>query len=170
LEKRTCPSTSCAVVGYLAFREPVSVYGFDGAWAQVSEERKALCVNGRFRFAKEGSDACDPSNGIDDGIYYEWIPAEEIAEHLPSSGSDETDVYEAMVSGSDDFRKFRDAFAVAARDAVQSGMCTTEELVGQGGFKQLAGVGGRDIYFVFCGGDTMADRVFVDPREQRVFQ
>lgn len=170
VDKHSCPSPECGVVGQLSFRDPVDVYDMDGGWVRVSPARKALCVNGRTRFIKKGSDLCDPSNGIEGGTYYDWIPADYLSRGLPSSGSAETDEFEAIVAGSQDFRRHRDAFAEAAGKLVDAGTCSKAELAGQGGFARVTGSFSPDIYFAYCGGDTMGDRVFVDTKAKRVFR
>ena len=170
VEKHSCPSAGCGVVGRLSFRDPVALHGSDGAWVRISEARKALCVNGRTRIIREGNDRCDPANGIYSGVFYEWIPAEYLSKTLPSSGSAETDEYESIVSGSENFRIHRDVFAGAAKDLVEAGTCTKEELADQGGFSRAAGASGPSVYIAYCGGDTMSDRVFLDVKSKELFR
>ena len=101
---------------------------------------------------------------------YDWILAKYLSERLPSSGSAETDEFEMIVAGSEDFRRHRDVFAEAARKLVDAGTCNETELAAQGGFHRAAGGSSPDIYFAYCGGDTMSDRVFVDTKSQEIFR
>ena len=170
VDKHSCPSLDCGVVGRLSFRDPVTLLERKGGWARISEPRKALCVNGHTRYVVSGDDRCVASNGINGGTYYDWIKEEGLSEQLPSSGSPGIDHFEAIVAGSDDFRRNRDVFAAAAQRLIEASTCTKDELKNQGGFSRVDGAGGQNVYFVYCGGDTMSDRVFIDTKTQQVFR
>ena len=45
LNRRTCPDTSCGIVGRLFFREGVQVFERRGGWVRISRYYNASCAN-----------------------------------------------------------------------------------------------------------------------------
>lgn len=50
LNRRTCPSESCGVVGQFFFREGVTIYETRDGWARVTEPYDASCASGRSEY------------------------------------------------------------------------------------------------------------------------
>lgn len=77
-------------------------------------------------------------------------------------GVDESTVA-AAVAGSDDFDRHGPRFVQAAVELVRSGRCSPSELRDVGGWlRSSAGPPWR--YFTYCGGMTLADRLYLDVR------
>ncbi len=73
LNRRTCPSESCGVVGQLFFREGVTIHERRDGWVRASQTYDASCVGGRSEYVDTGNAACAPANGITDGQFAEWV-------------------------------------------------------------------------------------------------
>lgn len=84
LNRRTCPSDSCGVVGQFFFREGATILEHRDGWARVTEPYDASCVNGRSQYVDTGNASCDPANGISDRKFAEWVSAKYLSETRPT--------------------------------------------------------------------------------------
>ena len=82
LNRRTCPSTRCGVVGQFFFREAARILETKNGWARISGYYDASCVNGRSEYVDEGNAECNPDNGIVDGRLAEWVSTQFLSETL----------------------------------------------------------------------------------------
>ena len=73
LNRHTCPSTDCGIVGQLVFREGADVFEDKDGWARISQHYDASCANGRSEYVDSGDSRCAPENGIVDGKFAEWV-------------------------------------------------------------------------------------------------
>ncbi len=73
VNRRTCPSEECGVVGKLFFREAAVVYEMSEGWGRISDRYDASCAAGRSKYVDSGNTACLESNGIKDGRFAEWV-------------------------------------------------------------------------------------------------
>src|SRR5690606_4483053 len=83
LNRRTCPSENCGIVGQFFFREGVTVHERRNGWARVSQRYDASCVGGRSKYVDAGNANCDPANGISEGKFAEWVSATYLSENRP---------------------------------------------------------------------------------------
>src|SRR5687767_7944004 len=58
IDRHTCASAACGVVGTLDFREAVDVHERKGDWIRVSKLYDASCINGRSEYVDKGNAAC----------------------------------------------------------------------------------------------------------------
>lgn len=169
LNRRTCPSVDCGVVGWLMHRERAQVFETRDAWARVSKYYDAACRDGRSTFVDTGNAACTPENGIENGRLAEWVAAEYLSEtRPPEPGTGATGV-EGLVAGSDDFTRHRAAFVQAAKELMQDGRCTAEDLRRNGGWVKSTRHGDAPVYFTYCGDTTTERRVYLDAVTGRIF-
>ena len=85
LNSRTCPSTSCGVVGVYRIRDEVTVYEERAGWSRVSEYADAKCANGITPLVTTGKSQCIPSNGIGDGKYARWVSNQHLSPTRPEA-------------------------------------------------------------------------------------
>ncbi len=78
--RHTCPSTDCGIVGRFYRGESVVVYERANGWARVSLSYTAGCSDGLSAFVEEGNAACESSNGIEDGEFFEWVSLDDLTE------------------------------------------------------------------------------------------
>ncbi len=151
LNRHTCPSTDCGIVGQLFFREGTDVFEDKDGWARVSQYYDASCANGRSEYVDSGDSRCDPENGIVDGKFAEWVEADFLSENRPPDPAADATGVEALISGSDDFQKYRTAFVEAARSLIVSSQCRAEDFREIGGWvKSTTTYRDQPIYFTYC--------------------
>lgn len=157
LNRRTCPSESCGVVGQLFFREGVTVREEHDGWARITQTYDASCVGGRSEYVDTGNAACDPANGITDGQFAEWVSVEYLSETRPPDPAADASGIEELVSGSDDFARYRTAFAQAAQSLIAQRRCSERDFRDMGGWVKSTSHRNQPIYFTYCGGATVAN-------------
>lgn len=84
VDRRTCPSTNCGVVGYLRYKDKVEVHEVKSGWVRISGEHNAMCSGGRSELVESGNDECVPKNGITKGNFAEWVPMQQLSKTQPS--------------------------------------------------------------------------------------
>lgn len=84
LERHTCPSDDCGVVGRFFFRESVPVFETQADWSRVSMNKTAACFDGVSLYVETGPDQCSEQNGIREGEFAEWVRTEYLADLEPA--------------------------------------------------------------------------------------
>lgn len=77
----------------------------------------------------------------------------------------------SLVAKSQDFSKYRAAFVKAANELIQDGRCTPRDFEKTGGWRKTA-INYRDepVYFTYCGGMTISNRIYLNAETGRIFQ
>ncbi|WP_419912370.1 hypothetical protein [Hoeflea sp.] len=83
------------------------------------------------------------------------------AANLPSRALTEKD-YERLVARSDDVEKHGESFSGAARWLIEAGICSEYDLRQNGGWIKSRTHDSQPIYFTYCSGSSLADRVYFD--------
>jgi hypothetical protein len=171
LNRRTCPSDSCGVVGQYFFREAATILERREGWARVTKLYDASCVNGRSQYVDTGNAACDPANGITDGQFAEWVSAEYLSDTRPPDPAAGASGIEELVAGSDDFARYRTAFAEAAQSLIAQGQCSEDDFREMGGWmKSVNNHRNQPVYFTYCGGSTLANRLYLNAETGELFR
>jgi len=170
LSRRTCPSESCGVVGQFFFREGTAIHERRDGWARVTQFYDASCVNGRSEYVDTGNAACDTPNGISEGQFAEWVSAAYLAEDRPADPAETASGGEELIAGSDDFARYRTAFAEAAQSLVAQRRCTEGDFRAMGGWVKSTTHRNQPIYFTYCGGSTVANRLYLNADTGEVFR
>ncbi|WP_341861453.1 SH3 domain-containing protein [Gymnodinialimonas sp. 57CJ19] len=170
LNRRTCASQSCGIVGQLFFREGVVVREQNAGWARITQPYDAACVGGQSAYVDSGNGACDPANGISDGAFAEWVSLAHLSRTRPDDPAAGASGVEELIAGSDDFASHRAAFAAAAQSLIGQGRCTAQDFRDMGGWVASSSHRGQPIYFTYCGGATVANRLYLNAQTGEVFQ
>lgn len=170
LNRRTCPSESCGIVGKLFFREGTTILERRDGWARVTEPYYASCVNGRSEYVDTGNAACDPANGITDGKFAEWVSVEYLSDIRPPDPAAGASGAEELVSGSDDFARYRTVFAETAQSLIVQGRRTERDFRNMGGWVKSSNHRNQPIYFTYCGGPTGSIRLYLNADTGEVFR
>lgn len=170
LNRRTCPSAECGIVGRMFFREGVEILERKGGWARISPSYDASCVGGKSEYVDKGNASCTESNGIRNGKFAEWVFAQHLSLTRPPDPGANTSGFEKLVSGSDDFRKHRKAFAKAAEELIKSGRCRASDFEEFGGWLKSSNHRSQPIYFAYCGGFTARNRLYLNAETGKVFR
>lgn len=170
LNRRTCPNERCGSVGVLDFREKATIYEERMGWARISRYYDASCKDGRSEFVDAGNSRCEPSNGIVDGQFAEWASLQYLSANRPADPAAGAMGDLALVSGSDDYRTYKNVFAKAAADLIASGRCTPADFEEMGGWVKSTNHRTQPIYFTYCGGMRIENRLYLDASTGRVFR
>ncbi|WP_411566189.1 hypothetical protein ACLIN3_04855 [Pseudomonas orientalis] len=167
VSRHTCPSLKCGVAGQLIFREGVEVLETKGAWVRVTKPYSASCSGGTSEYVKSGNSACVASNGIINGMFAEWVPTKSLAKDRPADPGDDASGDNALVKSSDDYRLYHAQFAKAARELIDNGACAAADFEEVGGWMSSPAQG-QGMYFMYCGGMTKSNRLYLDVRSGKV--
>lgn len=170
LNRRTCASQNCGVVGQLFFREGVVVLEQNAGWARITQPYDAACVGGQSTYVDSGNGACDLANGISDGAFAEWVSLAHLSQTRPDDPAAGATGVEELIAGSDDFAHHRAVFAEAAQSLIGQGRCTARDFRDMGGWVASSSHRDQAIYITYCGGATVANRLYLNTQTGEVFQ
>lgn len=170
LNRRTCPSTDCGIVGQFFFRESTLILERRDDWARVTEPYNASCDGGRSDYVNSGNAICDPSNGITDGQFAEWVSAEFLSKSRPPDPAADASAAEELVAGSDDFARYRTTFSEAAESLIEQRRCTEQDFREMGGWVKSSNHPDQPIYFTYCGGTTVTNRLYLNAKTGKIFR
>lgn len=162
LNRRTCGSENCGIVGKLLFREKVVKLQEENGWVRITKYYDANCVGGISQYVDAGNNKCDANNGIEGGAFAEWVSASGLSGTRPADPSQNAEENYRLIKGSDDFRIHKDAFARAANELITSGRCTANDFQEMGGWMKSSNSGDAPIYFTYCGGMTSQNKVYLN--------
>ncbi len=151
LNRRTCASTQCGVVGVLFFRERVEILEESGGWVRVTKPYDAACTNGRSTYVDSGNTACEAENGIVDGQFAEWVSTDYLSSTEPEDPAKTAKGFETIIAQSDDFAKYRTEFAEAAGQLISQARCSEANFREMGGWVKSTEFKNEPIYFTYCG-------------------
>lgn len=77
---------------------------------------------------------------------------------------------ERLIGRSDDLAQRQEVFAQATTELVSEGVCTMGEFAEHGGWVRSTTHGTSPVYFMYCGGATVADRLYLDASTGRRFR
>ncbi|WP_336355083.1 hypothetical protein [Pseudomonas granadensis] len=160
-DRHTCPSIDCGVAGRLTFRESVKALEENGGWVRITKRYSASCVNGKSEYVKDGNAACISSNGITNGKFAEWVQAKDLAVNRPEDPANGASGGDALIKGSDDYRLYRAQFSQGARKLINEGICSENDFEEMGGWMSSPNRG-KGIYFTYCGGMTLSNKVYLN--------
>jgi len=170
LQRRTCPSIRCGVVGQLFFREAADVLERKGEWARITKIYDASCEGGHSHYVDSGNDACTPENGISDGRFAEWVLSTNLSRTRPADPAETASPAERLVAQSDDFTRYRVAFVRAADELITSGRCSAADFEEQGGWMKSSNHRDAPVYFTYCGEMTIPNRIYLNAKTGRIYQ
>lgn len=161
IDRHTCPSTKCGVAGRLMFREGVEVLERKGEWARITKAYSASCVGGKSEYVKDGNKSCTAANGIKDGKFAEWVEIKDFSKDRPEDPADGATGDASLIKGSDDYKIYKTQFSQAARQLINDGTCTEGDFQEIGGWMASTNRG-QGMYFTYCGGMKIINKVYLD--------
>ena len=165
--RRTCPSSTCGIVGKLFYREAATVYETRNGWGRITKYYDASCKDGRSEYVDNGNSDCSAENGIKNGQFAEWIRMDMLSKtRLPDPGANATGS-EKLVAQSDDYQRYKSEFVHAAETLIASSRCTPKDFEEMGGFVKSANKG-AGVYFTYC--NNGADRIYLNVKTGKIFQ
>ncbi|RTR40056.1 SH3 domain-containing protein [Shewanella canadensis] len=170
LNRRTCPATSCGVVGQLFYREQVKVFERKSDWIRITKYYDAFCQNGTSNYVDSGNAHCIPENGIVDAKFAEWVSVKYLSSQRPTDPGKNASGVAKAIAQSDDYRIYQQAFTVAAESLIKSKKCTFSELKEIGGFIKSSKYKNQPIYFTYCGGSTASNKIHLNAETGQLFK
>lgn len=161
LDRHSCASETCGVVGQHFFAERVDIMEVSGAWARITRPYDASCKSGRSEYISGGNSVCDSANGITHGKFAEWVEragltTTEPTEPAEPSASD-TGI-RSLIRNSDNFDLYETQLVRAAEDTMAQKFCTLDDFEQNGGWLESQDYKSKQYYFALCGGG----KVYVD--------
>ena len=166
VDRRSCPSESCGVVGQFFRGESVEVLEQKGKWIRTTKYYYAPCHTGRNDFVKKGNDSCSPSNGVISGKFAEWVSVQDLSTSEPPDERADATPDEQLVKESTDFGKHRKIFASAAKALVESGRCTPQNITESSGWNPSGQRKGH--YFVTCGEGSNLHLIYLNTKTGQI--
>ena len=77
---------------------------------------------------------------------------------------------EKALRNSDDFGKYRDEFVIASKDLIERGRCSLHDFQESGGWVRSTNQKSKPIYFIYCGGFHVRNRLYLNVATGEVFQ
>ena len=170
LNRRTCAASTCGVVGVLKFREKATILEEKAGWARISKYYDASCVNGVSQYVDSSNRKCVPSNGIKNGRLAEWVASKYLSSTRPADPAANAPASYALVKGSDDFRVYKDTFAKAADKLIASGKCSAGDFREMGGWWKSSNHKSKPIYFTYCGGMHISNKVYLNAANGKIMR
>ena len=170
LNRHTCPSDDCGIVGQFFFRDGTEILEETGDWARVSRYYDAACIDGESDFVDSGNRECSPDNGIVNGDFAEWVELSFLSAERPRDPAERATDMESLVSGSDDFSQYRHVFYEAATNLIASGQCQESDFRRNSGFIKSMLQRDEPIYFTYCGELTISNRIYLNAETGEIFR
>jgi len=169
LNKRTCPSTSCGIVGQVMRGNKLTVLEKENGFARVTDYYDP-CTNGFHDFVKAGDNRCIPANGMKNGKFAEWVSLNHLSSEpslkvSPANGKDYS-----LVKGSDDFDKHRDIFLKTTLKLIADGKCSRADFKKYQWWKSTTTYKNRPVYFTYCGAAHVDNRIYLNVSNGKVFK
>lgn len=169
LNRRTCPSADCGSVGQFFSRDRVDVFEEKDGWVRVSQYYDASCWAGVTEYVDSGNDACTEENGVVDGRFAEWVSSEYLSPSRPPDPAAGATGMNALVANSDDYARYGDSFARAVGELIASQQCSRADFEEMGGWLKSSFHDGP-IYFTYCRGMTIQNRIYLNAESGEVFR
>jgi hypothetical protein len=100
-------------------------------------------------------------------MFAEWVPTKSLTKDRPADPGEGASGDDVLVKNSDDYPLYRAQFTKATRELIDNGTCTAGDFEEIGGW-MASPVKGEGMYFMYCGGMTTANRLYLDVRSGKV--
>jgi hypothetical protein len=145
------------------FREGVEVLERKGEWVRITKAYLASCVGGKSEYVKDGNNSCTIANGVKDGKFAEWVQVKDFSKDRPEDPAEGATGDDSLIKGSDDYRIYKTQFSKAARQLINDGTCTEGDFQEMGGWMASTNRG-QGMYFTYCGGMKISNKVYLDAK------
>lgn len=149
VDVKTMPSEDVFPERYLYKGDPVTVVEEKDGWGRISN----------YYLLKE--------NGPQ---LAEWVKLTDMTDQLPIiSKSEKEEILTSYVGLSDDFKDYREVFLNVTDKLLNEKMCTPEDLKETKGWMRSLNYPDRNVYFLYCGGLKLDDKIYLDVDSKETF-
>ncbi len=100
----------------------------------------------------------------------EWINLDGLDEKAPVITPEERKkTIQNYIAGSDDLVQFEEIFLDKTNELLNDGSCSPADFEELGGWVKSTKYTSRDVYFIYCGGLKLADKIYLDVRTGDIF-
>lgn len=75
-----------------------------------------------------------------------------------------------IIAGSDGFSEYKETFLRAAMELIESGRCTEEDFIEMSGWAKSINHKSKPIYFTYCGGFHVDNRIYMNAETGKVLE
>jgi hypothetical protein len=101
-----------------------------------------------------------------------WVSADYLSPTKPKSAVStvpETPLERVLIN-SDDYKRYKSQFVSASKKLIDQGRCALGDFKENGGWAKSASQRARPVYFVYCGGFTRENRIYLDASTGDIFR
>ena len=154
LNVRLAPSLSGKITNALDRGQKVDVLEVQGGWARISQYYDGFVEGASVEVARWVAVA-----------YLSQTKPADNAVHVRSSASP----LDRAISKSDDFHRYNSRFLEAAKQLISQQQCTSADFEEMGGWVRST-TRGRSVYFTYCGGLHMSNRIYLDATNGQTYR
>ncbi len=143
LNVRLSPSKYGKKTSVLLKGQRVDVYEIEDGWARITEY-----YDGYFE-------------GVSERVA-RWVYAKSLSSIKPKKKviKSNSSVAKAL-EASDDYEKYHESFISTSEQLIKNGTCTITDLKNQGGWTRST-TRGKGVYFTYCGGMKLSNKVYIN--------
>jgi hypothetical protein len=149
LAVRNQPDESIYPDRYLYKSDPIKVLEVKEGWGRISNY---------FVLEKNGPE------------YAEWVKMDGLVDWVPIVTKEEREeMLTSYVGKSDDFFLYKDKFFAITDRLIKEKICTPEDFSEVQGWMRSIKYSDRHVYFVYCGGLRVSDKIYFDVDSEEIF-
>ncbi len=100
----------------------------------------------------------------------EWIPLDGLVEQAPLITAEERrKTVTQYIATSDDFKLYETAFVQKTDELLKNETCVPEDFEELGGWVKSLKYQEREVYFVYCGGRKLTNKIYFDIQSKEIF-
>jgi len=100
----------------------------------------------------------------------EWVPLDGLVKESPAITPEERmKTLQSYISGSDDYALFENVFLNTTDKLLKEQTCSPDDFEELGGWVKSTKYKERDVYFIYCGGLQLTDKIYLDVRSGEIF-
>lgn len=150
---RLAPNKTGKITNTLYKRQKVEVFQVKDGWARISQYY-------------DGS-----VEGLSEDVA-RWVFAKHLSTNRPAE-EQETNLNSPVakaIKSSDDFSKYQKLFVSASEKLIKSGNCSLGDFTEMGGWWRSTKHKPKPVYFTYCGGMTISNRIYLDTVTGKTFR
>ena len=153
LNVRLAPNKTGKITNTLYMRQKVEVFQVKDGWARIS------------RYYDGGIEGLS-------GDVARWVFAKYLSTNRPAE-EQETNLNSPVakaIKSTDDFSKYQKLFVSASEELIKSGNCSLGDFTEMGGWWRSTNHKPKPVYFTYCGGMTISNRIYLDTVTGKTFR
>ncbi|WP_373945197.1 SH3 domain-containing protein [Vibrio chagasii] len=143
------PEIDGLITGYLYKGEKVEVLEKKGDWARISD----------YIVLKEGGPEIA-----------EWVAMSGLSnDEVVISDKENKEILDSYLVKSDDLKLYQEKFRNSVAKLISEGECEPSDFEELGGWVKSVRYSERDVYFIYCGGLSLENKIYLDVNTNEIF-